>query len=216
MFSDRGDKQESLRFYNEALLLRRQIGDKSGEAQTLTNIGAVHADLDNNPQALKFFNDVLPIHRAAGDKRAEGVTLNNIGAVYHNLRDDSQALKFYGDALLLSRAAGDKSGEAVTLNNLMFLWESLGNRSLAVFYGKQSVNRFQELRGLAQGQEVDSETQKSFLRSFQDAYKRLAELLIFEDKLAQSVQVLSLYQDQQYFDFNLTENYHHECIRQQI
>ncbi len=202
VFSDRGNKEEALKFYNEALLLRRQMGDKSGEAQTLTNIGAVFSDLDNNPQALKVFNEVLPIHRAAGDKRAEGITLNNIGMVYHNLGNNSQALKFYGDALLLSRAAGDKSGEAVTLNNLMFLWESLGNRSLAVFYGKQSINKFQQLRGLAQGQEVDSETQKSFLRGFQDAYKRLAELLIFEDKLAQAVQVLSLYQDQQYFDFS--------------
>ena len=207
VFSDKGDKQQALKFYNEALLLRRQIGDKSGEVQTLTNIGAVYSDLGKNQQALKFFDEALPLHRAAGDKRSEAVTLNNIGAVHDTLGDKSKALNFYNDALLLSRAAEDKSGEAVTLNNLMFIWASLNNRSLAIFYGKQSVNKFQQLRGLAQGREVDSETQKSFLRSFQDAYKRLAELLIFEGQLNQAVQVLSLYQDQQFFDFNRDTNF---------
>ena len=206
VFSDNGDKLQALKFYNEALLLRRKIGDKSGEAQTLTNIGGVYSDLNKPQQALESFNEALPVHRAAGDKRAEAVTLNNIGAVYDNLGDKSQALRFYDDALLLSCATGDKPGEAVTLNNLMFLWESLSNRSLAIFYGKQAVSRFQQLRILAQGKEVDSETQKSYLRSFQDAYKRLAELLIFEGQLDQSIQVLSLYEDQQYFDFGGDRN----------
>ncbi|MEH2247893.1 MAG: tetratricopeptide repeat protein [Nostoc sp.] len=36
-----GQKQKALDFYNQALPLFRAVGDRSGEATTLNNIGAV-------------------------------------------------------------------------------------------------------------------------------------------------------------------------------
>ena len=34
-----GDKKKALAFYNQALPLRRDVGDRAGEATTLNNIG---------------------------------------------------------------------------------------------------------------------------------------------------------------------------------
>jgi tetratricopeptide (TPR) repeat protein len=52
VYSDLGDKQEALKFYNQSLPLSIEVGDKSQQAITLNGIGRVYSDLgDNNAEA---------------------------------------------------------------------------------------------------------------------------------------------------------------------
>jgi tetratricopeptide (TPR) repeat protein len=39
----------------------REVGDRSGEATTLNNIGVVYHRISNLQEALKYFNQALPI-----------------------------------------------------------------------------------------------------------------------------------------------------------
>jgi CHAT domain-containing protein len=199
-----GKYQEALESYNASLVAYREVGDRKREATALTNIGVVHSALGDNEKALLFFNQALPLERALGDKDGEAITLNNIGKVYLTSGDKAKALESINQALLLFRAVGDRRGESTLLGNAMFVWESLNNRRLAIFYGKLSVNKLQQLRGAVKG--LDNETQKTFLSTVQHTYQKLAELLIEENRLEQAIQVLSLYQDQQFFDFNRDTN----------
>jgi hypothetical protein len=57
------------------------VGDKGGEASTLTNIGLSTAP-PTAPKALEFLQQALPLRRQAGDKVGEANALNNIGLVY--------------------------------------------------------------------------------------------------------------------------------------
>lgn len=82
----------------------------------------------------------------------------------------------------------------------MSVSRQLGNRRAALFYGKQSVNNFQELRGAARVR--DHEIQRNYLRIIRGAYEELAEALMEEGLYEQAVRVLNLYQDQQFFDFD--------------
>jgi CHAT domain-containing protein len=168
------------------------------------NICGVYADLGEKQNALDCYDQTLPLIRAIGDKSDEAKTLNNIGKVYDNLGAKQKALNYFSQALLLSRAIGDTDDEATTLSNMMYVWNSLDNRRMAVFYGKQSINKHQELRQSIQG--LDNETQKSFLRCVKCDYQGLAESLIEDGQLAQAVQALNLYQDQQFFDFDRNPN----------
>ncbi len=77
------------------------MGDRSGEATTLNNIGAVYSALGDKQQALDYYNQALPLFRAVGDRSGEATTLNNIGGVYDALGDKQQALDFYNQALPL-------------------------------------------------------------------------------------------------------------------
>ena len=47
-----GDNQKSLLYYNQALALRREVGDKDGEALTLYNIANLERDRGNLSTAL--------------------------------------------------------------------------------------------------------------------------------------------------------------------
>jgi hypothetical protein len=81
----------------------------------------------------------------------------------------------------------------------MEYWKSLHNSSLAVLFGKQAIDRFQEVRRNMRG--LEKEAQQSFLKSKEDDYRELAELLVSEGRLPEAQQVLDLLETQQYSEF---------------
>ncbi|WYL98014.2 MAG: CHAT domain-containing tetratricopeptide repeat protein [Gloeotrichia echinulata IR180] len=134
-----GEKQKALSFYNQALPLRRAVGDRSGEANTLHNIGGVYDALGEKQKALSFYNQALPLLRAVGDRSGEANTLHNIGAVYSDLGEQQKALSFYNQALPLHRAVGDRSGEANTLTSIGAVYSDLGEKQKALSFYNQAL-----------------------------------------------------------------------------
>jgi tetratricopeptide (TPR) repeat protein len=55
--------------YEEALKLFRAVGDRDGEASTLSRIGVVYDDLEEKEKALEYFNQSLPLSRGVGDRK---------------------------------------------------------------------------------------------------------------------------------------------------
>jgi CHAT domain-containing protein len=89
--------------------------------------------------------------------------------------------------------------EAVVLRSLMSNWQLLRKPRLAIFYGKQSVNAFQEIRrGI---QKLDKQTQQAFLQDNEDAYRTLADLLIAQGRLSEAQQVLGMLKEEELFQF---------------
>ncbi len=132
LYDSLGETQRALEKYNEALPLRRAVGDRRGEAQTLANIGVVYQSLGEMPKALEKYNECLPLRRAVGDRGGEAVTLNNIGLLYLSLGETQKALEKFGEAVPLFRTLGDRSGEAVTLANIGMAHRSLGEMQKAL------------------------------------------------------------------------------------
>lgn len=193
------DPKKALEFVNQALLLYRESGDSAGEAVTLSNLGALYKDLGDIKKALELYNEALSLDRTIGDRHGEATVLGNIGALYQDAGENRKALEFHGTALTIRSAIGDRPGEARTLINLMLLASDY-NRSLAVLFGKRAVNLLQQLRASVAG--LDKEQQKSLLKSNERTYRILAYLLIGIDRLPEAHQVLNLFKDQQFFDFN--------------
>ena len=117
MYSSLSNKKKALAFYNQALPLQRDVGDRAGHATTLSNIGSVYWKLGDKKKALAFYNQALPLHRDVGDRAGQATTLSNIGIVYADLGDKKKALAFYNQALPLQRDVGDDWGLNVTLYN---------------------------------------------------------------------------------------------------
>src|SRR5579859_616408 len=79
-----GQKQEALRYYEQALRIFGEVGDRGGEGTTLNNLGGVYDDLGQKQEALRYYEQALRIRREVGDRGGEGTTLNNIGIMYSN------------------------------------------------------------------------------------------------------------------------------------
>ncbi len=108
-------------------------------------------------------------------------------------------MEYYNLALPLSEQVGDKSRAAVILDRFQDTWFSLNNPRLAIFYGKQSVNKYQELRQAIQG--LDKETQKTYLKTVEDTYRKLADILVAEGRLFEAQQVLAMLKEDEYFGY---------------
>ena len=190
---------KALNFYQQELALEQQIGDKAGEATTLSNIGSVYKELSQYAKALDFYQPSLAIERQVGDKAGEAKTLSNIGLVYDDLSQYAKALDFYQQALPIERQVGDKASEATTLSNIGVAWKLLRQPGVAVFYGKQAVNVYQSIR--ANISALDEESRKSYLAANQGTYRILADLLIGQGRLTEAQQVLRLLKEREFYDF---------------
>ena len=83
---------KALEFYNKALPLFRQVGDKHGEATTLHNIGSVYWSLGDKAKALEFYNKALPLKRQVGDKNGEALTLGHLMDVWKDAVSPARSL----------------------------------------------------------------------------------------------------------------------------
>jgi len=80
-----GRKQEALRYYEQALRIRKELGDQKNEGTALNNLGDVYGDLGQWQEALGYYEQALRIHRDVGNRGEEGTTLWNIGAACFDL-----------------------------------------------------------------------------------------------------------------------------------
>lgn len=188
--------------YQQALVLLGLLPNaesQKGEEIILSNLGGIYKSLTQYNKALAYFQKALDSARKFANRSAEAKILNNIGATYNTTGRQQDAIKSYQQALAIKREINDRAGEAATLNNLMFSWKNIGQINLAIFYGKQAVNAYQDLRtGI---QSLDKETQQGFLHSNQDTYRVLSDLLIGVGRLPEAQQVLRLTKIEEYFNF---------------
>lgn len=197
-----GRYDASLGYYLKALSLYGD--DARAQATTQTNVGVVYAAQGRHRLAIAKLQEAIRLRQAARDRDGEAVTLTNLSEAYLKAGDPAAAFASSNRALMLFGAVNDPSGEAAAYAVAMNVSRAAGKRRLAIFYGKLSVNRLQELRGAARG--IGGELQLNYLRIVKGAYRHLAALLAEEGMYDQAIHVLNLYQDQQFFDFNLDPN----------
>ncbi|MGE0087775.1 MAG: tetratricopeptide repeat protein [Desulfococcaceae bacterium] len=118
IYDARGDYDTALKYLEQSLGIRREIGDKSGEGTTLNNISQIYDARGDYDTAISFLEQSLAIFKEIGDKKNEGTTLNNISQIYDARGDYDTALKYLEQSLGIRREIGDKSGEGTTLNNI--------------------------------------------------------------------------------------------------
>lgn len=194
-----GEKGKARNFLDQALEASRSLGDRSREAYTLNNIGLLLAESGDKAKAQDSYSQALVLMRRLKDLHGEALTLNNIGSLYASLGEKTQALDSLQQALAINRTLRERSEEGNTLASLMFAWRKFQLPSLAVFYGKQAVNVFQEVR--TRVKTLDKELQASYLNSKEKVYRELADLLIDEGRLPEAQRVLAMLKEEEYFDF---------------
>ena len=193
----RFDKPKALEYFNNALAKLVEVN--SLRAAILNNIGGVYDLQGDKQKALSYYRQALPMAQKLNDRLQEARTLDRIAVIYDSTGDRTNALELFSQALALEAALGDHRGEVNTLAGLMLFWKK-SDPACAAFQGKLAVNVFESLRANIKG--VDKELQRSFIRSNEGTYRILADLLLSSGRLAEAQEVLNLFKDQQFFDFN--------------
>ncbi len=130
----------------QALRIRREVGNRGGEGTTLNSLGVVYNALGQQQEAVQYYEQALHIFREeVGDRRGEGVTLNNLGSVYNALSQKQEALECYERALRICREVGDRGGEGVALHNLGSVYNALDRKQEALLYFEQALRIRREI-----------------------------------------------------------------------
>ena len=117
----RGEFREALQIYQRVLEIRRERGDKKGEAETLTRMGQAQIGASEYETALEVLNRALTLHREVNNPRGEGETLNAIGLGYRKLGNYSQARELHDRALEIAREIRARAVAGEALHNLAAL-----------------------------------------------------------------------------------------------
>ena len=132
-------RRKAIQKYEETLPMWRETGDRSGEANTLSQIGRLYALLSEKQKALEYYGQALTLYRAIEDRHHEANTLTNMADVHLQLGEMQKALEFLDQALPLSRAVKDRKIEASTLNNMGQVYSRLDKPQQALEYLNQAL-----------------------------------------------------------------------------
>jgi CHAT domain-containing protein/tetratricopeptide (TPR) repeat protein len=125
-----GRTTESLRHFEEALVLARRAGNRRQIEGILNATGTVYLELADYGQALQYFQEAL---RTGTDDRTEiAYALNNIGIVHAKQGNPGLGLKFWQRALRIAEEEGDDYARMRLFNNLGLFYQGEGRNDLAL------------------------------------------------------------------------------------
>ncbi len=139
------DTVQAVALLEEALTLRRELGQPLEISQTLNNLGAVLYHDGDYERALKFYEESLAIKQKLGDKRSLALSLNNLGELHRTLKNDQKALDLFDESLTLLREVGDIFNIALVLLNLGVTTYDQGNYRRASTLLTESLELLGEL-----------------------------------------------------------------------
>ncbi|HJQ42635.1 MAG TPA: BTAD domain-containing putative transcriptional regulator [Jatrophihabitantaceae bacterium] len=113
-----GDIEVSRGYFDQAIAMAREIGDKGLESRELHGMSNVHRLSGDLPGALRFLQESLSIARDAGDTRAAANALGNIVGITFELGDPDEAMRVAAESMALNVANGDEWDVAIDRLNL--------------------------------------------------------------------------------------------------
>jgi len=136
---------KALEYYNKALLINEEIGNKVGIASNLGNIGIVYEKLSDYHNALQYYSNALQIQEEIGNNVGIANNLGNIGVVYYSLSDYSKAIEYYEKALHINEKIGNKDGIAKNLGNIGLVYWNLSDYPKALEYYSKAFQIHEEI-----------------------------------------------------------------------
>jgi len=136
---------DALRNFQEALDVKRRLGDKAGIAETLNWMGQSQQYAGKSDQALKSLQEALRLHREVGDKMGLGGNLLDLANLYESIGQYDQALSMAKEGLPVLREVGDRQNEATCLNEIGWIYLDKADYENAMTYFQQALDLRQKV-----------------------------------------------------------------------
>jgi|GEM_PF-1787132 len=137
--------RKAINYYEQALIIAREIGNQQFEGSALGNLGNAYRYLGEVQKAIGYYEQQLVIVREIGDRQGEGTALSNLGIACKDLGELQKAINSHEQALVIFRKIRDRKGEASVLGNLGIPYRLLGEIQKAIGYYKQQLSIVREI-----------------------------------------------------------------------
>ncbi|MBE9128447.1 MULTISPECIES: CHAT domain-containing protein [unclassified Coleofasciculus] len=194
-----GQYQKAIEFFQQSLAIAQEIDSREIEGKVLGNLGNVYDDLEQYQKAIEFHQQSLAISQEIGDRSGVAYSLATLGNVYASLGQYQKAMEFHQQSLAITQEIGDRALEGLVLNNLGSLLAQQNQPELAIIFLKQSVNVTEAIRRDIQG--LPQEQQQSYTETVASTYRRLADLLLQQNRILEAQRVLDLLKLQELDDY---------------
>ena len=138
-YSHIGELRKAIEFYEQALVIAREIGDRRVEGDVLQGLGVVYKNIGEPRKAVESHEQALVITREIGDQRNESYALGGLGLAYADLGEPRKTIEFCEKAVVIARKIGDHRGEGNALNNLGLAYVELGEPGKALEFYEQRL-----------------------------------------------------------------------------
>ena len=144
--------REALGHLEQALAIRRELGDRDGAAQSALVMADAYLAIQGPEVALEHFRRSLEMLREADMPHLLGICLNNLGEVYLELGQLDEAADCFRQAWEVASSVG-ALGQAHSLHNLGRVYLELGSPQEAIAGLRESL-RLHESSGDVRGQAI--------------------------------------------------------------
>jgi tetratricopeptide (TPR) repeat protein len=120
------DLEQARARFERSLEISRELGDPSGEAASLNNIGAVLEREGRFIQAQEYYEQSLAIQQDAGDMAEMAKAMNNVAGILYLQERFDEALPAFQRVLDMFTVMNDRAGQAQTWLNIGASYEGLG------------------------------------------------------------------------------------------
>lgn len=135
VLAERGDVDDALRCYEQALAIHEELEDDAELAATLHNLGLLHLDRKGDPAgAVRWFRRALHHALAAGDRAGEAAVRTSLAGAEEVLGGLDAALEQYQEALRIREELGERAALGTTLNHIGSLLLDRGEPDQALEY----------------------------------------------------------------------------------
>ena len=124
LYGRMGEYQQSQSYFEQALSIQRQLGDRQGEASILVNQGELYRIRGEYELARTNFEQALALIQVQKEPQLHCIVLHNLGLLYQSKKDYSQARQYYLEALRMASTLPGQHNKGMILTNLgMLLYE---------------------------------------------------------------------------------------------
>ncbi len=139
-YADLGEVKKAIEYYEQVLVIAREIRAPREEGSALGNLGSAYFRLDEIEKAIESFEQALFIARKIENRQGEASALGNLGSAYLRQDEIKKAIGFYEEQLEIARKIDDRQGEGNALGGLGIAYAGLGEVEKAIgFFEEQLV-----------------------------------------------------------------------------
>ena len=226
VYAERGENSLAAREFRRGISLLREFSGRDVSESALTKLGFIYDELVDKRFIFKYDQLAIEPPKRGFDQNGEHIDtrfsrlseryyvqyFNQPFTVYYQessdpIFDDSRyagsdrppdPVSFYKDVLAIWKQNGVESIEVATQLGLMDSWAGKDAR-MAVFYGKQAVNKYQEIRKTLRAKKPYDP--RLYVNRLVDKYRVLADLLIGLGRFAEADEVLQMLKEEEFSQF---------------
>ncbi|MBN1151017.1 tetratricopeptide repeat protein [candidate division WOR-3 bacterium] len=142
-YLNRGLVKKSLSSFKKSYGIKKKIGDLSGQASSLHNMGSIQMKIGEKEKAEALLSESIDLYRKTEAKLGLMRTLTTMGALFES--DLEKALSFYKEALSIALAS-NSAEETVILFNIGEAYRVKGGKAEAIASFKKSLKSSEKHR----------------------------------------------------------------------